>query len=56
MNIRIPSKISNIVEYQTSYTNNVGMSDSKVLIYPDYVLKIQAESAETQNEKDMVAS
>ena len=31
------------------------MSDSEVLIYPDYVLKIQAESEETRNEKDIVA-
>ena len=30
------------------------MSDSEVLIYPDYVLKIQAESEETKNEKDIV--
>ena len=55
MNRKIPDKILEIVGNQTSYSNNVGMSDSEVLIYPDYVLKIQAESEETKNEKDIVA-
>ena len=41
MNRKIPDKILEIVGNQTSYSNNVGMSDSEVLIYPDYVLKIQ---------------
>ena len=55
MNRKIPDKILEIVGNQSSYSNNVGMSDSEVLIYPDYVLKIQAESEETKNEKDIVA-
>ena len=54
MNRRIPDRISDIVGNQTSYTNNVGMSDSEVLIYTDYVLKIQTESEETINEQNMV--
>ena len=50
MNRKIPDKILEIVGNQSSYSNNVGMSDSEVLIYPDYVLKIQAESEETKCE------
>lgn len=33
MNRRIPKKKLDIVGNQTPYTNNVGMSDSEVLIY-----------------------
>ena len=55
MNRRIPKNILDIVGNQIPYTNNVGMSDSEVLIYPNYVLKIQAESVETKNEKDIAA-
>ena len=51
MNRKIPDKILEIVGNQSSYSNNVGMSDSEVLIYPDYVLKIQAESEETKMRK-----
>ena len=55
MNRTIPKKILDIVGNQIPYSNNVGMSDSEVLIYPNYVLKIQAESVETKNEKDITA-
>ena len=53
INRRIPKKILDIVGNQIPYSKNVGMSDSEVLLYPNYVLKIQAESAETKNEKDI---
>ena len=51
---KIPDKILEIVGNQSSFSNNVGMSGSEVLIYPDYVLKVQAESEETKNERDIV--
>ncbi len=55
MNRRIPEKILAIVGNQMPEVNNVGMSNSEVLIYPDYVLKIQSETEETKNERDIVA-
>lgn len=51
---KIPDKILEIVGNQSSFSNNVSMSGSEVLIYPDYVLKVQAESEETKNERDIV--
>lgn len=51
---KLPDRILDIVGTQTPDSNRMGMSDSEVLIYPDYVLKIQAESEETKNEKEIV--
>lgn len=51
--IYIPEKIKNIVGEQEYFENGIGMSDSKVLVYPEYVLKIQKQSIETDNEKDI---
>lgn len=53
MKRKIPDKILDIVGTQIPYSNDVGMSDSEVLIYSNYVLKIQPESEETKNEKNI---
>lgn len=50
----IPDKINEITGNQTYEKNNVGMSSSEVLIYPKYVLKIQKQTLETENESEMV--
>lgn len=54
INPKIPDEILDIVGNDVFEANDVGMSDSKVLIYPNHVLKIQAESEETLNEKNIV--
>ena len=50
-----PKKIRDLVGEQPYERNEVGMSSSDVLIFPDYVLKIQKQSAETDNEPAIVA-
>lgn len=52
--IHIPEKIKNFIGEQEYFKNGIGMSESEVLIYPKYVLKIQKQSVETDNERDIV--
>ncbi len=52
--IYLPKEIKDIVGNQSYTPNNVGMSKSEVLIYPEYVLKIQEHNQETDNEKAIV--
>lgn len=46
----LPKDIRAIVGSQEYSLNNVGMSDSEVRIYDNYVLKIQPQNEETDNE------
>lgn len=47
---RLPDAIKSIVHDKPYEENNVGMSDSRVLMFDDMVLKIQAASEEAENE------
>lgn len=49
----IPEKIQSIVGTKAYLVDNVGMSDSQVRIYDEFVLKIQPQSAETNNEAEI---
>ncbi len=49
----IPEKIKDIVGNRSYELDNIGMSNSKVYIYDDYVLKIQKHTEETDNEAAM---
>ena len=51
----IPENIKKIVGDQVYTQNDVGMSGSKVLIFPEHVLKIQEHTLETDNERNIVA-
>ncbi len=51
----IPNEIRRITGNQKFVYNHTGMSASKVLIFPAYVLKIQPQSPETENEKEIAA-
>lgn len=51
----IPESIKNIVGDGNYVVNDVGMSESEVLIFPKYVLKIQQHTPETDNERNMAA-
>ncbi len=51
----IPEQVKCIVGDSAFTRNGVGMSGSEVLIFPDYVLKIQEYLAEAENERSMVA-
>lgn len=51
----IPQKIKNIIGDREYTQNDIGMSGSKVLILSEYVLKIQQQTPETENEKDIIA-
>lgn len=51
----IPKKIKDIIGDQEYTQNDIGMSGSKVLMFPKYVLKIQQQTPETENEKDIIA-
>jgi len=53
--IFIPDRIKEAVGAEGYVENNVGMSESTVLIYPGHVLKIQKHTAETDNENNMVS-
>ena len=46
----MPDSIRKIVEGKEYQENHVGMSDSRVFMFDDMVLKIQAYSGETDNE------
>ena len=52
--IELPNAIREYVGNQEYKINNVGMSESEVRIYDKYVLKIQPESVETDNEYSIV--
>lgn len=54
MSIYLPEKIKEFVGDQEYVKNEVGLSESEVLIFPDYVLKIQKQSVETDNEYAMI--
>ena len=49
----IHEKIQSIVGTKAYLVDNVGMSDSQVRIYDEFVLKIQPQSAETNNEAEI---
>ena len=49
----IPQQIKDIIGNQKYDQNNIGMSESTVLMFPEYVLKIQKQSAETENEYEV---
>ena len=51
----IPQKIKDIIDDQKYTQNDIGMSGSKVLMFSEYVLKIQQQTPETENEKDIIA-
>lgn len=46
----LPKEIQSIVAKHNYYLNEIGMTDSEVRIYENYVLKIQPRSGETDNE------
>ena len=52
--IELPNDIREYVGEQKYKINNIGMSESEVRIYDNYVLKIQPESEETDNEYSIV--
>jgi len=52
--IILPDDIQKYIGSQAYQVNNIGMSESEVRIYDKYVLKIQPNSAETDNEYLMV--
>ena len=52
--IELPAEIQNYVGTREYEVNNIGMSESEVRIYDQYVLKIQAGNDETDNENRMV--
>lgn len=49
-----PERINRYIKNSECQLNNVGMSDSKVYIFDEYVLKVQAATPETNNEYEMV--
>lgn len=51
--IYIPKKILQIIENQQYSQNNVGLSGSTVLVFSEYVLKIQKKSFESNNEREV---
>lgn len=52
--MQLPDEIRKIVDGQEYEINDVGMSESEVRIYENYVLKIQPKSIETDNEYSMI--
>lgn len=50
----IPKAIKVYIHNQKYIINTVGMTNSKVLIFDDYVLKIEKETIESNNEKDVL--
>lgn len=52
--IHIPDKIKRIIEKENYSTDNIGLSESTVLIFEDKVLKIQDVKEETENEHLMM--
>lgn len=52
--MQLPVKIQEIIGIQSYTLDDIGMSDSQVLIFDDMVLKIQPESAEARTEREMM--
>lgn len=50
----LPLELQSYVEGQEYELNDIGMSESEVRIYDNYVLKIQPKSEETDNEYSIV--
>ena len=53
--VYIPNPIKEIIGNRKYEENDVGMSESTVLMFPEYVLKIQKQGADTDNEWEMVS-
>lgn len=51
--VYIPKIIKDIVGDKEYHLDDIGMSASKVLIYDEFVLKIQPHTLETDNERDI---
>lgn len=52
--MNLPTTIKEIIGTRTYQLDDIGMSDSTVLLFDDIVLKIQQESAEAQTERKMM--
>ncbi len=52
--MRLPESIRQIISNETYRTDEIGMSESSVLIFADKVLKIQKHSREAENEHRMM--
>lgn len=52
--IYLPYELKRIIDGQPYILNDIGMSDAKVLIFEDKVLKIQPSTLETQTEHTMM--
>lgn len=50
----LPKNIQSLIADQPYETNNIGMSDSKILSFDDMVLKIEKQSDESDNEHRMM--
>lgn len=48
--MQLPETIMNLIAGEQYITDDIGMSDSSVLIFSDKVLKIQKDNKESQNE------
>lgn len=48
--MQLPETITNLIADEQYITDDIGMSDSSVLIFSDKVLKIQKDNKESQNE------
>ena len=46
----IPDNIKNLIHEEMYYIDDVGMSDSTVIVFNDKILKIQTISEEAENE------
>lgn len=51
---QLPREIKSMVEGEKCVVDNIGQSGSTVLMFPDKVLKIQKETAETRSEYEML--
>jgi len=54
MNYNIPENIKKIISNEKYETDSIGMSDSNVLCFENYVLKIEKEREESNNEHHMM--
>lgn len=52
--MKLPEKIQNLIGDRSYIMDDIGMSDSQVLLFDDMVLKIQPEGAEAQTERQMM--
>lgn len=48
--MQLPETIMNLIAGEQYITDDIGMSDSSVLIFSDKVLKIQKDNKESHNE------